>query len=93
MTRTKSESAYRNWQAKKDKVALADLPKFYEIEKQLWELAIKDPNIQEEIKSPRQKLIESRSRCFREINRRTNRASLESICVRLANLNKAILAN
>jgi len=90
MTRTKSESRYRNWQAKKDKVSFENAPKFYEIEKQLWELAIKDPNIQEEIKSPRQEMIESRSRCFCEMNRKTNRASLESICVRLANLTTEI---
>jgi len=88
MTRTKSESAYRNWQAKKDKVALADLPKFYEVEKQLYEIAIKDPNIQEEIKSPRQRMIESRSRCFQAISK--DKRLLNSGILRLANLTAEI---
>lgn len=85
--------SYRNWQAKRNEVALNDVEKFYTIEAELFQKALDAENLREtEAKlmfynSPRQQMIRSRSRCFSEINKG---ASLESICERLANLTKAI---
>ena len=84
--------SYRNWQSKKDKVSCEDAEKYYEVENELFLKALDIARTKEMenqlifANSSRQKLIESRSRCFGEIGK----ASLESIVERLANLTAAI---
>ena len=97
MYRTKQEKAFRNFQSQKDKVSLENLPHFYQTESELYKKAVESVNLLEQENpvmvrnSQRQKLIESRSRCFKELTNK--KVDFGSVIIRLANLTKAIYGN
>mgnify|MGYP001561315877 CR=1 FL=1 len=85
---------YREWQKNRDKISLESVEKFYAVEKELYARAVESINLLEQENpvmirnSARQKFIESRSQCFKEL---TNKEiDFGSVCERLKNLTKAI---